>query len=103
AGAGRRPLRAGVIGRALPRPKKLPVPFFAGLLQEPADDTRSKRIVYAESLFEEQKALNLLGTHVVDEGIGRAFFGEPTRMRRDLLGDAAEEILDEMSRARAGR
>jgi hypothetical protein len=96
-------LKVVVIGSAMPRRKNLAVQYFAFLLKEPADDSRSKRIIYAESLFEEQKALNLLGTHVVDEGIGRAFFGEPTRMRRDLLGDAAEEILDEMYRGRADR
>jgi hypothetical protein len=56
--------------------------------------------VYAEALFEEPKALNLLGTHLVDTEIGRDFFAEPTRMKRDLLGDAAEQILEEMTRQR---
>jgi hypothetical protein len=34
-------------------------------------------------------ALELLATHGVDRGLGAAFFGDPARMHRDLLADAA--------------
>jgi hypothetical protein len=91
-------LKVVVIGSAMPRKNHIAVQYFAYLLNEPGED---KRIVYAESLFEEQKALNLLGTHVLDAELGRAFFSEPTRMKRDLLGDDAEQILAEMRRANA--
>lgn len=91
-------LRVIVVGSAMPRVKNLAVQYFAWLLNEPVDDRLSKRIIYAEGLFDESKALNLLGTHIVDEDIGRAFFQEKTRMRRDLLGDDAEAILEKMKK-----
>jgi hypothetical protein len=47
-----------------------------------------------EALFDEGKALDLLGTHLVDTGIGEAFFADPRRMHRDLLSDAAGAYLD---------
>ena len=53
-----------------------------------------RRIIYAEALFDESKALDLLGTHLVDTRIGEAFFADPQRMHRDLLSDAAQSYLD---------
>jgi hypothetical protein len=51
---------------------------------------REDRIVYAESIFDdEQKALRLLATHILDRKIGSAFFREPRRLQRDALMDAA--------------
>jgi hypothetical protein len=46
------------------------------------------------SLWNEKDALNLLAPHVVDESADEAFFGDPMRMHRDLLADAAKAYLD---------
>lgn len=53
-----------------------------------------KRLIYAESIFDEAKALELLGTILLDRGIGATFFDQEYRMERDLLSEAAAEYLD---------
>ena len=64
--------------------------YFLRLLNEPRE---GRRVVYAESLWQEPQALDLLGTHLLDSGVGDAFFGDSMRMHRDLLGDAARQYL----------
>jgi hypothetical protein len=86
-------LRVVVMGTQLPRKDNLAVQYFARLLGEAGE---GGRVVYAEALFDESKALDLLATRVVDTRIGTAFFGDAARMHRDLLGDAAREYLDEL-------
>jgi hypothetical protein len=44
-------------------------------------------------LFSLPRALDLLGTHLVDGSTGAAFFGEFMRMHRDLLSDAARVYI----------
>lgn len=83
-------LHVVVVGSQMPRQGNLSVQYFAKLLGEPGEGSR---IVYAEALWEEERALNLLGTHVVDTEIGVSFFGDKKRMHRDLLSDAAAEYL----------
>jgi hypothetical protein len=82
-----------VTGSALPRKDNLAVQYFARLLGERGE---GKRIVYAESVFDEGRALGLLGTHLADAEVAVAFFADPRRMHRDLLADAAREYLDEL-------
>src|SRR5262249_18003502 len=82
-----------VLGSQLPRKNNLGVQYFARLLGVPGE---APRIIYAEGLGTEQRALDLLGTYLVDTRVGTAFFDDSTRMYRDLLGDAAKQILDEM-------
>ncbi len=79
-----------IVGPHMPRQDLVVTQYFLRLLHEPAE---GRRVVYAESLWEEPKALDLLGTHLLDGGIGDAFFGDYMRMHRDLLGDAAREYL----------
>jgi hypothetical protein len=51
---------------------------------------REDRIVYAESIFDdEEKALRLLATHILDRKIAWAFFRDPRRLQSDALMDAA--------------
>lgn len=83
-------LRVLIMGAALPRKGNLSVQYFARLLGETGE---GMRIVYSESVFDETKALNLLGTYLLDTGIGSAFFNDPLRMHRDLLSVATEEYL----------
>lgn len=85
-------LRVVVQGAAMPRDDNLTVQFFAKLLGERSEGAR---IIYAESLFDEEKALNLLGTHLLDTQIGIDFFNDRWRMHRDLLGPAAARYLDQ--------
>ncbi len=80
-----------MIGPHMPREQECSIQFFERFLGEPEE---GKRIIYAEALWNEKDALGLLATHVVDEAAGAAFFGDPMRMHRDLLADAAKAYLD---------
>ncbi|HEY7312665.1 MAG TPA: hypothetical protein VH643_25090 [Gemmataceae bacterium] len=83
-------LRVVVMGSQMPRKQHLAVQYFARLLGETGE---GRRIVYAEGLNDEKRALNLLGTHLLDREIAGAFFDDPQRMDRDLLSDAAADYL----------
>ena len=79
-----------VIGRQLPRKDNLAVQYFARLLGQPGE---GKRLIYAEGLGDEPRALDLLATHLVDTQIGIDFFNDPNRMARDLLSDGTRDYL----------
>jgi hypothetical protein len=79
-----------VIGPHMPREDLVVMQYFLRLLHEPEE---GRRVVYAESLWQEPQALDLLGTHLLDGSVGEAFFGDFMRMHRDLLGDAAKQYL----------
>ncbi len=83
-------LHVVIIGPHMPREDLVVTQYFLRLLHEPAE---GRRVVYAESLWEEKQALDLLATHLLDGGVGEAFFGDYMRMHRDLLGDAASQYL----------
>jgi hypothetical protein len=87
-------LRVVIMGAQLPRKGNLAVQYFARLLGEPGEGAR---IIYAEALYEEPRALDLLGTHLIDTDIGAAFFDDKLRMHRDLLSDAAAAYLKKMT------
>ncbi len=89
-------LRVIVIGPQMPRENNLAVQFFAHLLGVPGE---GRRIVYAESLYEEPRALDLLATHLLDSRFSEDFFNDPNRMDRDLLGDAATAYLQTLDRS----
>ena len=78
-----------IIGPHMPREDLVVTQYFLRLLQEPRE---GRRVVYAESLWEEPKALDLLGTHLLDGNVGEAFFGDYMSMHRDLLGAAQASI-----------
>ena len=86
-------LRIVIIGAQMPRVQNLATQYFARLLGEKGE---CRRIIYAESLWDEPKALNLLATHQIDEGVARAFFGNDDRMNMDLLADVATEYIKRM-------
>jgi len=83
-------LRVVNIGSQMPRASNVVTQYFARLFNEKGE---GRRIIYAESLWDEAKALNLLATHQLDSQIGTAFFNDDTRMNRDLLSDIATEYL----------
>jgi len=79
-----------VIGPQLPRKDNLAVQYFARLLGQPGE---GKRLIYAEGLGDEPRALDLLATHLVDTQVGIDFFNDPNRMARDLRSDGARDYL----------
>jgi len=85
-------LHVVIIAGHMPRPGLLALAYFERLLGE----AEGNRIVYAEEKWAEKDALTLLGTHLIDGSIGQGFFGEPLRMHRDLLADAAAERIQEI-------
>jgi hypothetical protein len=78
------------MGMHTPRVGNLAMQYFRHILGPDVDD---KRLVYAEGAREEERALQTLGTVLLDTGVGEAFFDDPSRMLRDLLADAAEAYL----------
>lgn len=89
-----RALHVVVIGVHMAREQELATQYFLRLLGESEE---GRRVVYAEGLWDESRAMELLGTHVVDGRVGEAFFGSDLRMHRDVLGDAARTYLDELA------
>ena len=83
-------LHVVIIGPHMPREDLVVTQYFLRLLHEPRE---GRRVVYAESLWQESQAMDLLGTHLLDGDVGEAFFGDAMRMHRDLLGDAAKQYL----------
>jgi hypothetical protein len=79
-----------IIGRQLPRKENLAIQYFARLFGQSGE---GKRLIYAEGLAEEPRALDLLATYRVDTQIGIDFFNDPFRMQRDLLADGARSYL----------
>jgi hypothetical protein len=73
-------------GPKTPRADNLAVQYFTAALGPGSLDTR---VIYTEGIFDEGAGLGLLGTLLIDRRIGAAFYGDPARMERDLLADAA--------------
>ena len=78
-------------GAALPRKNSMAVQYFSKALQEAGE---GKRIIYAESQFDESQDMLLLGTHILDAQAAKAFFDDPWRLQRDMLASAADSYLD---------
>jgi hypothetical protein len=84
-------LKVVIIGSHMAREGEVSQQYFCRLLGEPGEGAR---IIYAEGLWQDKDALDLLATHLVDLGAGKAFFGDPMRMHRDILADGARKWLD---------
>ena len=80
-------------GAVMSRKNSLAVSYFAKLFEQSSE---GGRVIYAESQFDERQDLNLLGTHLLDSDIGRVFFDDKSRMKRDLLGPYANIHLDSL-------
>lgn len=83
-----------VSGPAMPRKNNLAVQYFSKLLGVRGE---GEKIIYAESVFQPTRAMQILGTNLLDAQIGEGYFGDPWRMHRDLLGNAAAVYLDGVS------
>ncbi|WP_394847561.1 hypothetical protein LZC95_08855 [Pendulispora brunnea] len=93
-------LRVVVISVHMARDRLMEMQYFQRLLGESFE---GGRIVFAEGLWEEPKALDLNAIHVLDARVGASFFGDPMRMHRDLLSDAAAAYLPTLLPAAGAR
>jgi hypothetical protein len=87
-------LRVLLPGSSAPRKDNLRTQYFARLLGEKGE---GERILYAEALFDESRALNLLGSYQLDTVLGTEFFADAASMHRDLLADGAAAHLKKMN------
>ncbi|MET0344424.1 MAG: hypothetical protein ABW252_25650 [Polyangiales bacterium] len=86
-------LEVVVTGDHQARARSLPMQYFCKRLGEP--EHGEHRVTYAEGVSDEHGALALVGTRRLDRNVARAFFGDERRMQRDILGDAAHDLLAE--------
>jgi hypothetical protein len=82
-----------VQGGQTPRVENAAVQYFARLFGENGE---GRRVVYAEGLWDEDKAVNLLGTLRLDGKLAVAVFNDPGRMYRDILADVARSAVDDI-------
>ena len=83
-------LQVVVVGAHMAREGEIAMQYFEKLLGE----REGLRLVFAEGLWDEASELQLLATHLLDKSVGEGFFGDARRMHRDLLSDAATEVLE---------
>ncbi len=85
-------LHVVVAGAHQARARSLGMQYFRRVLDEP--DGVEGRVTYAEAVESVQEAVRLVGVQRLDREMARAFFGDETRLQRDVLGDAARGILE---------
>jgi hypothetical protein len=89
-----------VAGAHQARDRSLPLQYFQQRLgEEPGEE---HRIAFAESVSGPAEARTLVGTRRLDRHIAAAFFGNPKRLQRDVLGDAAQRLLRQRRFSRIG-
>lgn len=80
-----------VAGAHQARVRSLAMQYFGKLLDEPPG--AELRLVYAENISNETEAVALTATRHLDHALAGAFFGDPRRLQRDVLGDAVHDQL----------
>ncbi len=77
----------------MPRQDLLSFQYFSKLLNQTQE---GEQIIVAESAgtTDEEQAIDLLLTHILDGKVAVEFFKDPWRMHRDLLSDGAKEWLE---------
>jgi hypothetical protein len=83
-------LHVVVVGAHMAREGEIAMQYFEKVLGE----REGLRLVYAEGVWDEASELQLLATHLLDASVGEGFFGDPRRLHRDLLSDAAARLLE---------
>ena len=87
-------LQVVVVGDHQARDSSLGMQYFKRRFKEtPGVD---QRVTYGENIEQEAEAISLVATRRLDKRIAQAFFGDETRLQRDVLGDAAKRCLDQM-------
>lgn len=79
-----------VLGPRQARRDNLQYLYFRALMGGAA---AGKRLFYGTNIFSPPGGQRLIGTIVLDRGASIAFFQNPTRLERDLLGDAARRHI----------
>jgi len=90
-GSGWARLHVVVMGAHMARTNEIALQYFLRLLGESAE---GGRVVFAEGLWDEEKALDLLATHLLDGAASEAFFGNAARLHEDMLAEGARKYLD---------
>ncbi|HWO17738.1 MAG TPA: type 1 glutamine amidotransferase domain-containing protein [Kofleriaceae bacterium] len=87
-----------VCGSHQARSQDIMLEYFQCLLGEQATTgaAREDRVLYAESTFGEEGALDLIARHIIDQDAGEAFFGDRMRMQRDLLSEGAADYIESL-------
>ncbi len=89
--AERRAFQVVVTGDHQARARSLAMQYFEKLLREPPG--AEHRVTYAEAITDANLARALVGTRRLDRAIAAAFFKDPRRLQRDVLGDAVTQRL----------
>ena len=89
--AGRRKLEVVVAGVHQARARSLGLQYFQKRFGEAPGEER--RVAYAEAAADARQARHLVGVRRLDRVLAEAFFGDATRLQRDLLGDSAARQL----------
>ncbi|HET8937853.1 MAG TPA: hypothetical protein VFN67_30625 [Polyangiales bacterium] len=87
-----------IAGAHQARDRSVPLQYFQQRFGEAAGEER--RVAYAESVGSPEEARALVGTRRLDRKIASAFFGNPKRLQRDVLGDAAASLLKNIAFSR---
>jgi hypothetical protein len=90
----RKVLQVVVLGDHQARSRSLGMQYFQRCLGE-AEGVED-RVSYGENVSTEEEAVALVGTQRLDRKIARAFFGDEKRLQRDILGDAAQRVIERM-------
>jgi len=85
-------LQVVVTGDHQARRRSLGMLYFERRL--PPAEAGIDRVIYGEGIDDEREALALVGIQRIDRIIAKAFFGDEERLQRDVLGDAAEKLLE---------
>jgi putative intracellular protease/amidase len=87
-----------VCGAHQARSQDIVMEYFQRLLGEKvgAGATGENRLIYVESGFGEDVALDLVARHIIDQDAGEAFFGDRMRMQRDLLSEGAADYVESL-------
>ncbi|CAF3491651.1 unnamed protein product [Rotaria sp. Silwood1] len=90
----RKSLKVLILGSKTARYGFLAKAYFFTLLEE---QDEGKHIVFAESIDNEQKALEILGAWILDAEASNNFFdGDTERLHRDVLADAAKTHVKQL-------
>ncbi|MBF5046027.1 hypothetical protein FGE12_26680 [Aggregicoccus sp. 17bor-14] len=84
-------LQVVVAGAHQARERSLGMQYFQKRLGEP--EGLEERVTFAENVADVDQALALVGARRFDRALARAFFGDPRRLQRDVLGDATAAHL----------
>jgi hypothetical protein len=86
-------LQVVVTGDHQARNRSLGMQYFQKRLGE--EPGAEERVTYGEGVEDADEAHALVGTRRLDNAVAQAFFGDPKRLQRDVLGDAVHALLAE--------